>query len=52
MRVREVDVRARDALALVVLLLPLDEGVGEVRLQPLVGEVDAELLETRAMVSS
>mmetsp|Transcript_36700 Transcript_36700/g.88102 ORF Transcript_36700/g.88102 Transcript_36700/m.88102 type:complete len:202 (-) Transcript_36700:1474-2079(-) len=28
--VGEVDVRARDALALVVLLLPLDEGVGEV----------------------
>ena len=44
--------RARDALALIVLLLPLDERVGEVRLQPLVGEVDAELFETRAMVSS
>ena len=27
------------------LLLPLDEGVGEVRLEALVGEVDAELLE-------
>ena len=27
------------------LLLPLDEGVGEVRLEALVGEVDAQLLE-------
>ena len=37
--------RARDALSLVVLLLPLDQGVGEVGLEALVGEVDAQLLE-------
>ena len=43
--VREVDVRARDALSLVVLLLPLDQGVGEVGLEAFVGEVDAQLLE-------
>jgi hypothetical protein len=38
-------VRTRNALALVVLLLSLDEGIGEVRLQPFVSEVDAQLLE-------